>query len=252
MATWGGLAQASGGPQPRALCASRNRGRSSAHSIRCNRGQAGSIANLTPFNVFVCDKEQLKLGRLRQSPVTQRQSPGVSPADAFKPRSTDRRRRSPGGWIRRWQQRDGHLSGGPNSRRWLLRGDITSPMRSKDVRGPSLQPTHLKRSHSPPVWGSPRQNATRAAAELIEALAASSKRSCRRGRRSRLWAGKRLFHQPDSLRAAPRSEAFRGRPARRAAIIQSKNRDARPTVTGGAGRPQSTNRIAGRGWWEPN
>src|SRR6266536_3411484 len=83
----------------------------------------------TPFNVFVCDKEQLKLGDFGIA-RHQRNRHGVT-ADAFNPLNAPTE--IAWGWIRRWQQRDDIYQVGQLAA-MLLRGDITSPMRSKDVR----------------------------------------------------------------------------------------------------------------------
>jgi eukaryotic-like serine/threonine-protein kinase len=93
-----------------------------------HRGQA-LHRDLTPFNVFVCDDEQLKLGDfgIATHQLSQR---GVT-ADAFNIFNAP----SEIAWgkIRRWQQRDDIYQVGLIAA-MLLRGDITSPMRSKDVR----------------------------------------------------------------------------------------------------------------------
>ena len=93
-----------------------------------HRGQA-LHRDLTPFNVFVCEDEQLKLGDfgIATHQLSQR---GVT-ADAFNIFNAP----SEIAWgkIRRWQQRDDIYQVGLIAA-MLLRGDITSPMRSKDVR----------------------------------------------------------------------------------------------------------------------
>ena len=93
-----------------------------------HRGQA-LHRDLTPFNVFVCEDEQLKLGDfgIATHQLSQR---GVT-ADAFNIFNAP----SEIAWgkIRRWQQRDDIYQVGLIAA-MLLRGDNTSPMRSKDVR----------------------------------------------------------------------------------------------------------------------
>jgi serine/threonine protein kinase len=93
-----------------------------------HRGQA-LHRDLTPFNVLVCDGEQLKLGDFGVA-THQRSQRGVT-ADSFNPFSAPTE--IAWGRIRRWQQRDDVYQVGMISA-MLLRGDIDSPMRSKDVR----------------------------------------------------------------------------------------------------------------------
>jgi serine/threonine protein kinase len=94
-----------------------------------HRGQA-LHRDLTPFNVFVCEHEQLKLGDFGIA-RHQRNRGGVT-ADAFNPLNAPTE--IAWGWIRKWQQRDDIYQVGQLAA-MLLRGDITSPMRSRDVRG---------------------------------------------------------------------------------------------------------------------
>jgi len=94
-----------------------------------HRGQA-LHRDLTPFNVFVCANEQLKLGDFGIA-RHQRNRRGVT-ADAFNPLNAPTE--IAWGWIRRWQQRDDIYQVGQLAA-MLLRGDIASPMRSRDVRG---------------------------------------------------------------------------------------------------------------------
>lgn len=85
--------------------------------------------DLTPFNVFVCEGEQLKLGDFGIA-AHQRNQRGVT-ADAFNlfhvPNDIA------WGRVRRWHRRDDIYQIGLLAA-MLLRGDITSPMPSKDVR----------------------------------------------------------------------------------------------------------------------
>jgi serine/threonine-protein kinase len=85
--------------------------------------------DLTPFNVFVCDNEQLKLGDFGIA-RHQRNRWGVT-ADAFNPLNAPTE--IAWGWIRKWQQRDDIYQVGQLAA-MLLRGDIARPMRSRDVR----------------------------------------------------------------------------------------------------------------------
>lgn len=93
-----------------------------------HRGQA-LHRDLTPFNVFVCEGEQLKLGDFGIA-THQLSRRGVT-ADAFNllaaPTEIAMAK------VRRWQQRDDIYQIGLLAA-MLLRGDINSPMRSKHVR----------------------------------------------------------------------------------------------------------------------
>jgi serine/threonine-protein kinase len=93
-----------------------------------HRGQA-LHRDLTPFNVFVCAGEQLKLGDFGIA-THQLSRRGVT-ADAFNllnaPTEIAMAK------VRRWQQRDDIYQVGLLAS-MLLRGDINSPMRSRNVR----------------------------------------------------------------------------------------------------------------------
>lgn len=93
-----------------------------------HRGQA-LHRDLTPFNVFVCENEQLKLGDFGIA-AHQRNPRGVT-ADAFNPLGAPTE--IAWGRVRKWQQRDDVYQVGLLIA-MLLRGDVTSPMRSRDVR----------------------------------------------------------------------------------------------------------------------
>jgi serine/threonine-protein kinase len=86
--------------------------------------------DLTPFNVFVCEGEQLKLGDFGIA-AHQRNSRGVT-ADAFNVFHVPNE--IAWGKVRRWQRRDDVYQIGLLAA-MLLRGDIAKPMNSKDVRG---------------------------------------------------------------------------------------------------------------------
>lgn len=93
-----------------------------------HRGQA-LHRDLTPFNVFVCEHERLKLGDFGIA-THQAGRDGVT-ADAFNPLGAPTE--IAWGKVRKWQQKDdiyqvGQLIG------MLLRGDVRSPMRTRDVR----------------------------------------------------------------------------------------------------------------------
>jgi serine/threonine protein kinase len=93
-----------------------------------HKGQA-LHRDLTPFNVFVCKDEQLKLGDFGIA-THQLSRRGVT-AEAFNPFNAPTE--IAWGRVRRWQQRDDIYQVGLIAA-LLLRGDITVPMRSKDVR----------------------------------------------------------------------------------------------------------------------
>lgn len=85
--------------------------------------------DLTPFNVFVCENEELKLGDFGIA-THQLSRRGVT-ADAFNVLNAPTE--IAWGKVRRWQQRDDIYQIGLIAT-MLLKGDIASPMRSKDVR----------------------------------------------------------------------------------------------------------------------
>jgi serine/threonine protein kinase len=85
--------------------------------------------DLTPFNVFVCEDEKLKLGDFGIA-THQLSRRGVT-ADAFNPFHVPNE--IAWGKARRWQKRDDVYQIGLLAA-MLLRGDITSSMQSKDVR----------------------------------------------------------------------------------------------------------------------
>jgi serine/threonine protein kinase len=94
-----------------------------------HRGQA-MHRDLTAFNVFVCENEQLKLGDFGIA-AHQLSSRGVT-ADAFNVFSVPNE--IAWGRVRRWQQRDDIYQMGLIAA-MLLRGDTVRPMHSKAVRG---------------------------------------------------------------------------------------------------------------------
>jgi len=93
-----------------------------------HRGQ-GLHRDLTPFNVFVCGNVQLKLGDFGIA-THQLSRKGVT-ADAFNAMGAPTE--IAWGRVRKWQQRDDIYQVG-QLLAMLLRGDVKSPMRSKDVR----------------------------------------------------------------------------------------------------------------------
>lgn len=93
-----------------------------------HRGQA-LHRDLTPFNVFVCENECLKLGDFGIA-THQASRRGVT-ADAFNPLGAPTE--IAWGKVRKWQQRDDVYQVGQLIA-MLLRGDVHSPMRTRDVR----------------------------------------------------------------------------------------------------------------------
>ena len=173
-----------------------------------HRGQA-MHRDLTPFNVFVCEDDQLKIGDF--GIATHQLNPRGVTADAFSLFHVP----SEIAWgkVRRWQKRDDIYQIGLIAV-MLLRGDITKPMRSKDVRGLPCS-DHLKEViHR--CLGS-RGKRYEAASELIAALRQRPKEP-RLGRVSDL-KGKRLSFT--GFLSRPRNDAIAA--AKKAgAIVQSK------------------------------
>jgi serine/threonine-protein kinase len=165
--------------------------------------------DLTPFNVFVCAGEKLKLGDFGIA-THQLSRRGVT-ADSFNLFHVPNE--IAWGRVRRWQQRDDIYQIGLLAA-MLLRGDITSPMRSKDVRGLPCS-DHLKEViHC--CLGS-RGKRYESATELSEALRKRPKES-RLGRVKSL-DGKRLAFT--GFLERPRVEAIKA--AKKAgASVQSK------------------------------
>jgi hypothetical protein len=173
-----------------------------------HRGQA-LHRDLTPFNVFVCKDEQLKLGDFGIA-AHQFSRHGVT-ADAFNPFNAPTE--IAWGKIRRWQQRDDIYQVGLIAA-MLLRGDIASPMRSRDVRGLPCS-DHLKEVIHRCLGV--RGKRYEAAGELIAALRQRPKK-LQLGRVKSL-AGKRLAIT--GFLSRPRGEAIAA--AKKAgAIVQSK------------------------------
>jgi serine/threonine-protein kinase len=165
--------------------------------------------DLTPFNVFVCEGGQLKIGDFGIA-THQLNARGVT-ADSFNLFHVPNE--IAWGRVRRWQKRDDIYQIGLIAV-MLLRGDIMQPMRSKDVR---LLPCsdHLKEViHR--CLGS-RGRRYEAASELIAALRNPPKEP-RLGRIESI-AGKRVSFT--GFLGRPRNEAIDA--AKKAgAIVQSK------------------------------
>lgn len=173
-----------------------------------HKGQA-LHRDLTPFNVFVCEDEQLKLGDFGIA-THQLSRRGVT-ADAFNPFNAPTE--IAWGKIRRWQQRDDIYQVGLIAA-MLLRGDITSAMRSRDVRRLPCSDQLKEVIHR--CLGV-RGKRYESAGELIAALR-QRPAELRSGRVGTL-EGKRLSFT--GFLSRPRSEAIAA--ARKAgAIVQSK------------------------------
>jgi len=173
-----------------------------------HRGQA-LHRDLTPFNVFVCDQEQLKLGDFGIA-THQLSHRGVT-ADAFNLFNVPNE--IAWGRVRRWQQRDDIYQVGLIAV-MLLRGDISSPIRSRDVRKLPCS-DHLKEVIHRCLGV--RGKRYEAAGDLIAAL--RHPRTEPGFSRLQSLAGKRLSFT--GFLSRPRSVAIRA--ARRAgATVQSK------------------------------
>lgn len=126
-----------------------------------HRGQA-MHRDLTPFNVFVCEDEHLKLGDFGIA-THQASRRGVT-ADAFNLLGAPTE--IAWGRVRKWQQRDDIYQVGQLIA-MLLRGDVHSPMRSRDVRNLPCS-DHLKEVIHRCLGA--REKRYEAAGELIAAL----------------------------------------------------------------------------------
>jgi hypothetical protein len=195
-----------------------------------HRGQA-LHRDLTPFNVFVCEHEQLKLGDFGIA-THQLSRRGVT-ADAFNLFNVPNE--IAWGRVRRWQQRDDIYQVGLIAV-MLLRGDTMSPIRSRDVRKLPCS-DHLKEVIYRCLGVRGRRYA--AAGELMTALRHA--RTAPQFGRVRSLAGKRLSFT--GFLSRPRREAIAA--ARRAgAVVQSK--PGRSTDVLVRGRPNAL-QIAGAG-----
>jgi serine/threonine protein kinase len=186
--------------------------------------------DLTPFNVFVCEGEQLKLGDfgIARHQANER---GVT-ADAFNLFHVPNE--IAWGKVRRWQKRDDVYQIGLLAA-MLLRGDATSAMHSRDVRTLPCS-DHLKEVIHRCLAS--RGQRYEAASELIAALHQRPSEP-RLGRVTSL-DGKRLSFTGFLVR--PRAQAIAA--ARKAgAIVQSK--PGRTTDLLVRGRPNAQ-QIAGR------
>jgi serine/threonine protein kinase len=189
--------------------------------------------DLTPFNVFVCENEQLKLGDFGIA-THQLSRRGVT-ADAFNLLNVPNE--IAWGRVRRWQQRDDVYQVGLIAV-MLLRGEVTSPIRSRDVRKLPCS-DHLKEVVHRCLGVRGRRYD--AAEELIAALRQRPKEP-KFGRVGSL-VGKRVSFT--GFLSRPRHEAMAA--ARRAgAIVQSKpGRATDVLVRGRANALQIAGRAGG-------
>jgi eukaryotic-like serine/threonine-protein kinase len=160
-----------------------------------HRGQA-LHRDLTPFNLFVCENEQLKVGDFGIA-MHQRSQRGVT-ADAFNLFNVPAE--IAWGRVRRWQQRDDIYQIGLIAA-MVLRGDTTSTVNSRDVRRLPCS-DHLKEVIYRCLGA--RGKRYEAAADLIKALRHSPKQP-RLGRITSL-EGRRVSFTGFLTR--PRSEAI--------------------------------------------
>ena len=193
-----------------------------------HRGQA-LHRDLTPFNVFVCEDEQLKVGDFGIA-AHQRSRRGVT-ADAFN--AFHAPTEIAWGKIRRWQQRDDIYQVGQLVA-MLLRGDVRSPMRSRDVRALPCS-DHLKEVIHRCLGV--RGKRYESAAELIAALRQRPK-AIPQGRVSSLEGRRVAF---TGFLSRPRSEAVA---AARAAGATVQAKPGRTTDVLVRGRPNAQ-QIAG-------
>jgi len=194
-----------------------------------HRGQA-LHRDLTPFNVFVCENEELKLGDFGIA-THQMSHRGVT-ADAFNPFNAPNE--IAWGRQRRWQQRDDIYQIGLIAA-MLLRGDVSKQVNSKDVRGLPCS-DHLKEVIYRCLGA--RGKRYEAAGELIAALRERPKTQ-NLGRIKSL-EGKRVSFT--GFLSRPRSEAIAA--ARKAgAFVQTKPGPSSDVLV--RGRPNAQ-QIAGK------
>ena len=193
-----------------------------------HRGQA-LHRDLTPFNVFVCKGEQLKLGDFGIA-THQLSRRGVT-ADTFNLFNVPNE--IAWGRVRRWQQRDDIYQVGLIAV-MLLRGDTSSPIRSRDVRSLPCS-DHLKEVIH--CCLGVRGKRYEAAADLIAALSQRPKQP--QLGRVRSLLGKRLCFT--GFLSRPRSEAIAAA-TKAGAIVQSKPGQSTDVLV--RGRPNAL-QIAG-------
>ncbi len=195
-----------------------------------HRGQA-MHRDLTPFNVFVCENERLKLGDFGIA-THQLSQFGVT-ADAFNPLGAPEE--IAWGKVRKWQQRDDIYQVGQLIA-MLLRGDAKAPMRTRDVRR-LVCSDHLKEVIHRCLGA--RAKRYEAAGELIRALK-HRPRQLRSGQ-VRSLDGQRVSFT--GFLGRPRKVAIRA--AKRAgAVVQSSPGPSTDVLV--RGRPNAQ-QVAGKG-----
>lgn len=194
-----------------------------------HRGQA-MHRDLTPFNVFVCAGGKLKLGDFGIA-THQASRKGVT-ADVFNPFQAPAE--IAWGKVRKWQQRDDVYQVGQLIA-MLLRGDVQSPMRSRDVRTLPCS-DHLKEVVHRCLGA--RTKRFQSADELIAALT-HRPREARAGR-IRSLEGKRISFTGFLTR--PRKDAIKA--AKKAGAIYQASPGARTDVLV-RGRPNAL-QVAGK------
>lgn len=196
-----------------------------------HRGQA-MHRDLTPFNVFVCEGEQLKVGDFGIA-THQMSRRGVT-ADAFNLLNAPTE--IAWGKVRKWQQRDDIYQVGQLAA-MLLRGDVTSPMRSRDVRALPCS-DHLKEVIHRCLGA--RDRRYEAAGELIWALRHAPKEQAKGTIKS--LEGVRLSFT--GFLSRPRSEAVDAA-LRAGAIVQSAPGKSTDVLVQGAPNKQQIAGAAG-------
>ena len=194
-----------------------------------HRGQA-MHRDLTPFNVFVCENESLKIGDFGIA-AHQMSRRGVT-ADAFN--FLNAPTEIAWGKVRKWQQKDDIYQVGQLIA-MLLRGDIHKPMRSLDVRKLPCS-DHLKQVIHRCLGA--REKRYQAAGELIAALR-HRPRELKPGRVRSLKGCRVSF---TGFLSRPRSEAIAA--ARRAgAVVQTSPGPSTDVLV--RGRPNAL-QVAGK------
>jgi serine/threonine-protein kinase len=194
-----------------------------------HRGQA-LHRDLTPFNVFVCENQILKLGDFGIA-THQASRRGVT-ADAFNPLGAPTE--IAWGKVRKWQQRDDIYQVGQLIA-MLLRGEVHSPVRSRDVRRLPCS-DHLKEVIHRCLGA--REKRYEAAGELIAALR-TRPRPLSIGR-VRSLKGRRVSFTGFLIR--PRREAVAAA-VRAGAVVQRSPGPSTDVLVRGRPNPQQ---VAGR------
>jgi len=210
-----------------------------------HRGQA-MHRDLTPFNVFVCANECLKLGDFGIA-THQASRRGVT-ADAFNPLGAPTE--IAWGKVRKWQQRDDVYQVGQLIA-MLLRGDVHSPMRTRDVRKLPCS-DHLKEVIHRCLGA--RGKRYESAGEMIEALESAPRQIHKgvvkslKGRRVS-FTGFLKRPRRDAIKAATRSGALVQRSPGPSTDILVRGRPNALQIAGKDGglKLMEIRRLAGRG-----